>query len=331
MRNFTPLMRSILVAAMASLLPILFSIASPAQDFTMTIPLGLRTPAVDPGGTSTATIDLSPVGTSAGPVSLTCAVTTTVSTPTCLISPSSATPPATPALTVSTTTSTPTGSYPITVTGTDASGAVTLNLTLSVTDLTADYTLSVSPTTATPSPIPAGSSATSTVTITPSSNYSGNVTLSCLSVTPVVVAAPFCTFQYPNGASSIAVGGGVPSTVGMTITAYGPSPSTRNGTPRIYYALWLVLPALTLAGFGAGMGGKKWPALFLLLGLGVGVLFLPACNNSSYQTTNNSPQGLSTPKNTYTFALSAADQNGAQPSNATSGTGAATVTLGVTN
>jgi len=322
--------RAVFFAAIASLFLTASATWAVAQDFSLTIPGGLHTPAVDPGGTSTATIDLEPVGAGGGAVTLSCAVTTTASTPTCLVSPSSAVPPATPALTITTSDSTPTGIYPIAITGSDSSGSETLNVTLTVTNLTADYSLSVSPTTATPSPIPAGASATSTVTVTPIGSYSGNVTLSCLSVTPIVVAAPFCSFQYPSGNTYVVVGGGVPSTVAMTITAFGPTPTTRRNTPRIYYALWLAVPGLALLGAGAGKNRKiRWLGPFLLIAI-AGLLLLPACNNATNNNpVSNSPSGLTTPKNTYTFTLTGADQNGAAPSNATTGTGAATVALAV--
>ncbi len=77
---------------------------------------------------------------------------------------------------------------------------------MNVTNVTQDYLLSVTPTTAIPSPIPAGSSATTTVTVQPLGSYVGSVTLSCLSITPIVTAAPYCSFNPPT----VAVGGGLP-------------------------------------------------------------------------------------------------------------------------
>ncbi len=295
-----------------------------AQDFTITIPNGLHTPAVDPGGTSTATIVLTPVGASGGPVALSCAVTAgsgVTNPPVCLVSPSSATPPAQPGLTITTSTLTPTGNYPIAITGTDASGTETLNVTLDVTDLTEDFTLSVSPTTATPSPVNAGASATSTVTVTPIGSYTGNVTLSCLSVTPVVTASPYCSFQYPGGNAFVSVGSGASATVPMTITTFGPFPTTRLRIPRLFYAFWILPGAFALV---SRRRSPRLLGMFFLLTLTAALLLLPACNSTN---NTNSPTGQSTPKNTYTFTLAGTDQNGAGPSNIT--TNPATVSLGV--
>jgi hypothetical protein len=44
-----------------------------------------------------------------------------------------------------------------------------------------------------------------------------------------------------------------------------------------------------------------------------GLLLMPACGS----TRTNSPNGEITPKNTYTFTLTGADQNGAAPANST--------------
>jgi hypothetical protein len=54
-----------------------------------------------------------------------------------------------------------------------------------------------------------------------------------------------------------------------------------------------------------------------------GLLLLPACGSTN--NTNN-PSGEVTPKNTYTFTLTGADQNGAAPGNSAT---APTVTLTV--
>jgi hypothetical protein len=296
------------------------------QDFTLNALSGLH--PVNPGGSSTANLDLEPKGGVAGPVSLTCTVTTTVlppDAPACNVSPASATPPAQPALTVTTSQTTPAGTYQVMVTGTDGSGTASVNLNMGVTPLTADYTLSVSPTTASPSPVTAGNVASTTVTVTPIGSYTGQVTLSCLSVTPIVEAAPVCSFQPTLGTGPVVITNGVPASATVTISTLGPFPKTKLRTPRTFYALWLAFPWLAL--FGAATNrtrGKKLMGLLFLTAVAGSLLLLPACGSSNH--TNN-PQGLSTPKNTYTFTLTAVDQNGASPSNTT--TNEATVTLTV--
>jgi hypothetical protein len=303
--------------------------AQAQQDFTLTIPGGLHTPAVNPGGSATADINLQPVGSFSGSVTLTCLVTSqsgSTSLPTCLVSPSPAVPPAQPSLTVNTTQDTTPGSYQIAVTGTSGSSTPqTATVTLGVTPLSGDYTISVSPTTATPSPVNAGLTATTVVTVTPIGSYTGSITLSCFSVTPVVSPEPFCSFQPTNGTGPVLVTSGTPATATMTIITDGPIPNSARRTPRIFYAFLLAVPGLALVGVSRARNrGRRLMGLFLLLGLAGSVLLMPSCGSS---TRTNNPSGLTTPKNTYTFTLSGADQNGAGPSNTT--TNPATVTLAV--
>jgi hypothetical protein len=335
--------RQVLRALVFALLLPLLSAASVSlaygQDFSLT-PSMLSPPSVDPGGSSTATINLGATGGFDNSVSLSCAVTSsqvTSSMPVCAVSPTSQIPPANgPALTITTTDSTPAGLYTITVTG--VSGSLmhtTTPLSLNVVDITEDYSLAVSPATATPNPVGAGNSATTTVTVTPIGSYGNNnpphqVTLACFSISPAVAAAPYCSFDPPT----VTVTSGIPPTSAMTITTLGPVPTTKLRTRRIFYALWLAIPGLALVGVGAtGRSRKNFLGALLLLAIGVGVLLMPACNST---TTTNSPNGEVTPNNTYTFTLTAADENGAGPSNnpAPSGTtqppGVATVAVTVT-
>jgi len=211
----------------------------------------------------------------------------------------------------------------VTVTGSNGSPSqnVAVTLSLNVVNVTEDYTLSVLPTTATPSPVTAGNTATTTVTVSPIGSYSGHqVTLACLSVTPVVVAAPVCSFNPPT----VSVTNGPAPTSTLTIATLGPKPTTQLRTRQIFYALWLV-PGLALVGVGKGRtAGRKLMGLFLLLAVG-GLLLLPGCGSSSNNTNN--PSGQTTPKNTYTFTLTGADENGAAPGNTTASP--ATVSLTV--
>jgi hypothetical protein len=321
----------------------LFSAASVSVaygQFTLSVSSPLAPPFVDPGGSSIATLDLEPNGDS-NPITLTCVVTTQiqqpVDPPTCNPSPlTPITPPAKPSLTINTLNSTSFGLYNIAVTGTSASSSQTITLSLTVVNVTQDYTLSVLPTTASPSPVPAGQTATTIVTVTPIGSYSGHmVTLACLSVNPVVVAAPVCTFTPTNATAPgpVQVLQGQPSTATLTITTLGPLPTTaRLRTPRVFYALLLLLPALSLVGIGGTRNRRKnLMGMLLLMAVASGVLLMPACNSTN--NTNN-PTGVTTPNNTYTFTLSGADENGAAPSNGTTCTtgttcDAATVTLAV--
>jgi hypothetical protein len=301
------------------------------QEFGLTVPNGLQPQAVNPGGSSIATIDLTASGGFASPVSLTCVVTSgpvTSSPPVCTPSPSSQVPPADgPSLTVTTTGATSTGTYQLTVTGTSGTATPqTAILSLGVTDLTEDYTLLVSPTTATPSPVAAGSKATTTVTVSPIGSYANaghQVTLACLSVTsPTTVAAtliPVCSFNPPT----VQVASGSPLTSVLTILTAGPAPTTRLWNRRIFYAFWLALPGLGLIGLSTtGIRRKSVMGAFLLMVVAGGLLLIPACNSASSTGSSNV-----TPQGTYTFTLTGADENGAAPSNTT--TNQATVSLAV--
>jgi len=320
MLSFRQVVRALVFALLLSL----FSTTSVAygQQFTLTVSSPLSPSAVDPGGSSVATLNIA-VGSSNSPVSfdtIPCSVTPVqpAGTPLCALSPGSATPPAQAFLTVSTISATPPGLYTITVTGNNGSASQAVTLTLNVVNVTQDYSLSVSPVTATPSPVPAGSVATTVVTVTPIASYTGSVTLACLSVTPVVAFAPYCSF---NPATVEVTANSAPQPSTLTITTLGPIPVTSLRDRRISYALWLLVPGLALAGVGAGARGKNLLGAFLLMAVAGGLLLMPACST----TKTNSPNGEITPKNTYTFTLTGADQNGAAPSNAT--TSQATVTL----
>jgi hypothetical protein len=214
--------------------------------------------------------------------------------------------------------------YSVTVTGSNGSTSQSVSLSLNVVNVTEGYTLSVLPTTATPSPVTAGNVATTTVTVSPIGSYSGHqVTLACLSVTPVVAAAPVCSFNPPT----VSVTNGPAPTSTLTITTLGPKPTTRVRTRRIFYALWLLVPGLALVGVGRGKNRRKnLVGLFFLLAVGSSLMLMPACNSSTSNNTNN-PSGQTTPKNTYTFTLTGADENGAAPGNTT--TSPATVSLTV--
>ncbi len=325
MVNFRRAKPSVVFALVLLLLP---AAAAYGQSFTLT-PSQLHPAAVDPGGSATATVELMPTIGFDNVVDLTCTVTSNqviTNPPVCTVSPTSVTPGTDGAqlsLTITTSTSTPAGTYQITLTGTSGSITVTTSLFLNVTDLTEDYTISVLPTTAVPSPVTAGNTANTTVTVAALGSYTGTVTLSCLSVTPVVTGAPVCSFNPP----SVAVTSGTPPTSLLTITTFGAvgvptSTSENRSARRLFYAVWLALPALAIIGIGSGNGRGKLMGIFMLLAIASGLIFLPACSSSQTNTAVNQI----TPTGTYTFTLSGADEHGAGPSTATP----ATVTLQVT-
>jgi hypothetical protein len=331
--------RQVLRAVFFALLLTLFtvgpvSLAYGQDTFSLTTSQLVPQAGVDPGGTATAVINLTASGGFDSPVDLSCVATSTQFTsdlPVCSVSPSSQTPPADgPSITITTTGNTLPGQYLITVTGT--SGGITEPappLYLNVVEGQPGYTLSISEAIS-PGTVTPGSGAEATVTITPSTGYTGNVTLSCASVTPVVIAAPFCSFNVVNGTGpTVNVTNGSAASAVLTVNTYGTTGTvTKLAIPRSFYGFWLALPALALLGAGASRGHrKKWLGLLLLIAVGGSVLVLPSCGSSNKQLNN--PNGLITPKNTYTITLSAVDANGVAPSNTTTTTSATSVSLSV--
>jgi hypothetical protein len=177
--------------------------------------------------------------------------------------------------------------------------------------------------------VSAGNGATATILVTPVAGYSGSVTLSCESITPVVLAAPICAFS-PQPV--VIVNGAAPPAT-LTISTYGTTtdPVAKASRWRIFYAFWWAVPALALIGTGATSAkkGKKGRTtlmgLIFLMAVASSLLFLPSCNSTSTTSNTSNTSNLVTPKNTYTITLNGVDANGISPGN-TTGTGA-TVTL----
>jgi hypothetical protein len=303
------------------------------QDFS--ISMGQFSPfAVDPGQFSTSNLTFVANAGFTGSVSLSCTVTsnlTSPSAPTCAMSPTSMTASggalatiATVAPTLTTSGTTP-GAYTVTVTATGTSGTLNVGQTVTVLAVSPAFTItieqSVLPNTVTP-----GNGGIGKVNINPVFDYSGHqVTMSCASITPLVTVPPACQFS-PNPVQVTAAG---TAQTTVSIITYGLEPTTSTAHPRIFYALWLPLPMLAFAGFGAAIGGKRarraW-GLFALLILGGSLLLLPACGSNAVPS-KSAPNGI-TPNGTYTFTLQGVDELGNISTNTSTGS-APTVTLTV--
>ena len=293
---------------------------------------------VDPGGEATSSLTVGTLNGFSGTVDLSCQATsneTITVFPTCVVSPASVAPPASATAIVNTVTNTGTatpGLYLITVTGTSSAAnptTVTAQAYLTVQSVAPGFTITVQ-TAVAPSSVHAGNGAEGVISVNPINGYSGLVTLSCSSISPLVTIPPICSFTYATNAKGVQVNG-VPATATMNISTY-PLPTASLVRTRGFYALWLPLPLLALAGASAAAGGKRsrkaWGVLALFV-LGGTLLLLPGCGSST--PVSPSPTTSVTPKNTYTFTISGVDAAGNVSSNTGTGTTntAPTVTLTV--
>jgi hypothetical protein len=293
--------------------------------------------AVDPGGTSFSNISVGIVGNNfSGTVSLACQVSppsdpaTGLVAPTCNVSPTTVTPAGGATATIitnatSTQAAATAGLYTMTITGTGPSTQhTTPELSLTVLAVEPQFTITVA-SVISPTSVPAGSTGTGTINVNPLAGYTGSVTLSCSTITPLVTIPPICQFNPPTVTVP-----GPPST--LSIVTQGPTvPITAVAHSRSFYALWLPLPMLALMGLGAASSKKGvrkvWGLLALLVVAG-SLMLLPACANNSNTTKTKNPNGA-TPNNTYTFTVRGIDAQGNTASN-TSGGATPSVTLTVT-
>ena len=289
--------------------------------------------AVDPGQSSSARIALTASTGFTGTVTLACQVSSQAgqTPPICDISPGSVQPTGSATATVSTASATP-GSYLVTVTGTSpGTTAQTGQQYITILSANPDFTITIQ-SAMVPSSVHAGNGSLGTININPLFGYqtptgSKGVTLSCATITPLVTIPPICNFN-PN---PVPVASGTTATSQITITTFGPVPTTSTIHARIFYAWWLPLPMLSLVGLGAATGGRRarkaWGMLALFVVAG-SLMLSPACANSSNTLTTTTPNGT-TPNNTYTFTLMGVDDRGNVSSNTGTNNTAPTVTLTV--
>jgi len=288
-----PLRPLILIAFLSIVVLTLVSaaFAQAPPDFTL-VASPVSPAAVFPGGqAATSTINVSALNSvSAVNVDLSCQVTPlqTTGTPTCVISPASVTTPANPSLTITTSSTTPATLYTVTVTGTITGTTTTHPVMVNLTVLTA---------------IPE---------YTPINGYTGTVTLSCSTITPTATPAPTCAFN----PASVVITTSTAQTSTLTISTTGPHAATISRRSVFRYGLWLPLPGLALIALGFGKAERRRNrvlGLSLLCAMAAGLVFLPACNT----TTASGTSSTGTPKNGYSFTISATDAHALAPSNGT--------------
>jgi len=314
----------------ACVLILLSSGFAQTPDFTLQMEPFPSPAAINPGGTTASNIMLGSNNGFSSTVDLSCQVTSAasgevVTTPSCQMSPPSLTPPGGATANMTATDAVP-GLYTVTVTGTSGGNTHSALQNLAVLAVIPNFTITVAQTIQ-PSSVHAGSGAQGIININPINGYvspsgtNGGVWLSCSSITPLVTVPPICSFPNPvvvNGAGAV--------TATISISTIGPPPRAAAATDRLWFALWLPVPMLALAGIIGGKRSRRaWCVLALLVLAGT-MLLAPACSSTTTITPTN-PQGQITPKNTYTFTLMGVDTNGVSSSN--TGTSATSVTLTV--
>jgi len=221
--------------------------------------------AVPAGGSTNFNVTVSPINGFDGSVSLLCSSSVAV---TCSFNPTSVAVSAgangTSVLTVTAPQSVQDGNYSITISGTSSQVTHTATAQLQVT---ADFTGSVSPTSAT---VSAGGSANFNVAVTSESGFSGSVSLACSASGPVACSFKPASVTVPANGTGTSV-----STVTASSQAASAAKLRKSWTPIL--ALGLVLP------IGAFLivarSKRRW------LGFVVVVLVLcgiPSCGGASY-------------------------------------------------
>ena len=242
------------------------------------------TPAATTGNTSTATI--TPSGSFAGVVNLSCAVTSApanaVSPVTCSVPAQvniTGTSPVTATLTIGSTDTTSGGAYVVTISGVDAAtGSVKASATAAVT-VTAPASFSVTNNAAISITAGATTGNTSTISVTPVNGFLGTVAMTCTVTSSPSGAVHPVTCGLSS--SSVAVTGAAAVTSTLTINSTAATTSSASlmtpnrerslflrgagGTALAFTMMWLLpvrrrrfarllLMLLMLGGLGAAMG-----------------------------------------------------------------------------
>lgn len=317
--------------------------AATSQTFSLSM-ASFNFDAVDPGGTDSTNVTVNGSGVS---VSLSCNATPqqTVSViPTCTVSPTSVDAPGNTVVTFNTVVTQPDGTtktadpglYLVTVSGTGGASTQQQSQYLTVLSVAAQYTVTVTGTMQ-PSSVAAGIASHGTVSVNPLNGYTGTVTLSCSSISPLVVTfPPYCSFTYPPGQLGVTVTGSS-QTVPITITSTGPAsvppnPNAAHQARSSRLDFWLALPAFAFAGLGAAAGGKRSRKAWVLIALFVlaaSAMLMPACNSVTTTPLGANQSIGTTPNNTYTFTVSGIDTLGNPASNTGSSSASPSLTLTV--
>lgn len=244
---------------------------------------------VNAGNSTTFTVTATTTNGFSGTVAITCPLPFAG---TCTPSPASIVPTAsgaTSTLTVAPSVSAKVGNYLLTMTGTSGNEQFSVRPTLIVRPAQPAFSVSA-PSSATPSSVTAGQSATATVTAASSGGFTGTVTFSC-TVTPAPAMAPTCSLSPAQ--VTLTSGGQATSTVTVKTTAATTAvirPTSDRSFGPIYAIVFPIFGA-ALVGVGFTSGRRKRKRL---LGVAIcsvlfaGLILQMACGG-------NSGGGTSTP------------------------------------
>jgi hypothetical protein len=188
------------------------SCGSPAQDYSLSANPAAVT--VAQGNVVTSTITVTSLNGFNSPVSL--GVGGCPASTTCVLSPSSVTPPANGTaaftLTMTTSSSSPAGTFPLTISD---NGTHTASVSLTIT--APNFSISASPSSVT---VAQGSAANSTITITSTAGYSKPVALSVTNCPATCSFNPGSVTPSANGSvtSALSITGAAPGTYSLTIS-----------------------------------------------------------------------------------------------------------------
>ena len=203
----------------------------------------------------------------------------------------------------------------ITLTDTDGSGAsFGLAMTLKPPTYTVDGGV------ANPTSISAGSQATATVTVNPQPGYVGTIQLSC-SISPAIVGDPPSAATAPTcslSPDSVTVTSGetTPPTTTLTFTSAGSGQARAIRPSRVFYAIWLSVPAFAFVSLKFSPRGsrRRWLG-FWFTGFLLAILIVtPGC--VSYTHLGN----VGTPPGQYTITITGIDTNGLSQASNSAGT-----------
>ena len=203
-------------------------------------------------------------------------------TATVVLTPTASTTPSTTSLTLGNTAS-------VTVQG---CSSCTQSLTTSV--MVNDYTITVSPSTAT---VPAGVPATYTATVTPTGNIPNTVSISCSSGLPTGATCTETVNPIPN----LSKGVGVTTTLIINTTTRVTTVTEMRKFGASFYGVWLPISGLAVMGVGFGASRKRWLLMVLLVaGFFSLMIFQAGCGSKATITTTTG-----TPAGTYLVTVTA--------------------------